>query len=174
MAALHRRLIGVANIICSHPSGQDRDGNQFHHPNHQHRPEHTGQDSERSTDGRLRRHPRVAQSIGGDHGADRSDQPSAQVHVQQHLDHPLLMAAQQPTWQRTLSSDCHQHGKSLRRDRFASPPTPSRTCRRLGGYLSTQQRIQIHAWRAAQPACSAHGEWRHPGAACSTGRRGAG
>ena len=31
----------------------------------------------------------IGQPIGGDQGADRGNQPPAQVHVQQHLDQPL-------------------------------------------------------------------------------------
>jgi hypothetical protein len=80
---LHRCLIGVANTSGSHASSQDRDGNQFNHPNHQHWPQRTGQDSEQL------RPATVGQPIGRDQGADRGDHPSAQEHVQQHPDHAL-------------------------------------------------------------------------------------
>ena len=88
LVPFHRRLIGLASTSGSHPPGHNHDGNEFHHTNREHRPQHTGQDSEQSH-GERPRPTTIGQPIGGDQGADRGNQPPAQVHVQQHLDQPL-------------------------------------------------------------------------------------
>lgn len=93
LVPLHRRLISLATISGSHPSGQDHDGDQFHHANHQHWPQHTSKNSEQPMQ-RLR-HTTVAEPAGRDQDTNHRDQASAQIHDEQHLDYSLHTAVQQ-------------------------------------------------------------------------------
>ena len=77
LVLLHRRLISLATISGSHPSGQDHDGDQFHHANHQHWPQHTSKNSEQPMQ-RLR-HDEVAEPAGRDQDTNHRDQASAQI-----------------------------------------------------------------------------------------------